>query len=149
MPEPASRGYVAASGAKELAGIGATIVPGTDVSDWTVSWGQAGGGMYSTIADLGKWAGTGLGSSLLPPELVAQRLTTQKIPEGYYGLGIDDWGQGWIGHTGQILGWESMVAYNTKTGAAFVTMVNETSSFVSALNVGLGVFPDLKGIMGH
>jgi len=29
---------------------------GTDVSDWTVSSGQAGGGMYATIADLGTWA---------------------------------------------------------------------------------------------
>ena len=149
MPAPASHGYVAASGAKELAGIGAAIVPGTDVSEWNVSWGQAGGGMYSTIADLGKWAATGLGSSLLPPDLVAKRLATQKIPEGYYGLGIDDWGQGWIGHTGQIIGWESMVAYNTRTGAAFVTIVNETSSFMSALDVGLEVFPDLKGIKGH
>jgi D-alanyl-D-alanine carboxypeptidase len=105
--------------------------------------------MYSTIADLGKWAGSGLGSTLLPPDLVAKRVATQTNPDGDYSLGIDDWGQGWIGHTGQILGWESMVAYNTKTGAAFVTIVNETSSFVSALSVGLAVFPDLKGIMGH
>lgn len=63
MPDPASHGYVAATGAKEMEAIGATVMPGTDVSDWTVSWGQAGGGMYSTIADLGTWAGTGLGTT--------------------------------------------------------------------------------------
>lgn len=123
LPDPASRGYVAAAGAKELEAVGATITPGTDVSEWTVSWGQAGGGMYSTIPDLGTWAGTG--------------------------LGIYDWGAGWIGHTGQIIGWESLVAYNIRTGAAFVAIVNETGSFMSALHVGLQVFPDLKGLLGQ
>jgi len=147
MPDPASHGYVAATGAKELEALGAVVAPGTDVSEWTVSWGQAGGGMYATIADLGKWAGTGLGSRLLPVDLANRRLATQKIPEGDYGLGIHDWGAGWIGHTGQFIGWESLVAYNTKTGAAFVAIVNETGSFMSALDVGLQVFPDLNGLL--
>jgi len=138
---------LAAAGAKELEALGAVVAPGTDVSEWTVSWGQAGGGMYATIADLGKWAGTGLGSRLLPVDLANRRLATQKIPEGDYGLGIHDWGAGWIGHTGQFIGWESLVAYNTKTGAAFVAIVNETGSFMSALDVGLQVFPDLNGLL--
>ena len=116
---------------------------------WTSISSQAGGGMYSTIADLGTWAGTGLGTSLLPADLAAKRLAAQQTPEGNYGLGIYDWGNGWVGHTGQILGWESVVAYNTKTGAAFVTIVNETGSVMSALAVGLQVFPDLKGLMGR
>lgn len=34
-------------------------------------------------------------------------------------------------------------------GAAFVTIVNETSSFASEPNVGLAAFPDLDGIMSH
>jgi D-alanyl-D-alanine carboxypeptidase len=147
MPGPASRGYVAATGAKDMESVGAVIAPGTDVSEWTVSWGQAGGGMYSTIADLGTWARTGLGTSLLPADLAAKRLETQKIPEGNYGLGIYDWGQGWIGHTGQLIGWESLVAYNTKSGAAFVAIVNETGSFMSAFAVGLEIFPDLRGLL--
>ncbi|WP_295455087.1 hypothetical protein [uncultured Thiodictyon sp.] len=41
------------------------------------------------------------------------------------------------------------MAYNTKTGAAFVTIVNETGSVMSALAVGLQVFPDLKGLLGR
>jgi D-alanyl-D-alanine carboxypeptidase len=147
MPAPASHGYVAAAGAKELEAVGATITPGADASEWTVSWGQAGGGMYSTIADLGTWAGTGLGTSLLPVDLAASRLAAQKIPGGYYGLGISDWGQGWVGHTGQIIGWESLAAYNIRTGAAFVAIVNETGSLMSAVGVGLNVFPDLKGLL--
>jgi D-alanyl-D-alanine carboxypeptidase len=148
MPDPASHGYVAAAGAQELEAVGASVAPGTDVSDWTVSWGQAGGGMYSTIADLGAWAGTGLGTSLLPADLAAKRLAAQKIPEGNYGLGIFDWGNGWIGHTGQLIGWESVVAYDTKTGAAFVAIVNETGSALTAESVGLQLFPDLMGLVG-
>ena len=82
MPEPASHGYVAATGAKELGAVGVTLTPGTDVSDWTVSWGQAGGGMYSAIADLGTWAGSGLGTRLLPADVATKRLAAQKIPQG-------------------------------------------------------------------
>lgn len=148
MPAPASHGYVAEAGAKELAAIGATIAPGTDTTDWTVSWGQAGGGMYSTIADLGRWAATGLGTDLLPPDLAAARLTGQKIPEGSYGLGLGIYGNGWIGHTGQIIGWESVVAYNTETGATFVAIVNETGSALAAEAVALQLFPDLMGLLG-
>lgn len=48
MPEPTSHGLVAATGAKELGAVGATLTPGMDVFDWTVRWGQADGGMYST-----------------------------------------------------------------------------------------------------
>jgi hypothetical protein len=33
MPDPASHGYVAAVGAKEMAAVGASVAPGTDVSD--------------------------------------------------------------------------------------------------------------------
>jgi hypothetical protein len=44
-------------------------------------------------------------------------LVAQKIPEGNYGLGIDDYGDGWVGHTGQLIGWESVVAYKTEPGA--------------------------------
>jgi hypothetical protein len=36
-----------------------------------------------------------------------------------------------------------------QTGAAFVAIVNETGSFMSALSVGLQVFPDLRAILGQ
>ena len=148
MPEPASNGYVEAPGRMSLEPLGLDIPAGTDVTDWTPSWGQAGGGMYSTIADLGTWAGSGLGTSLLPMDLAAERLDFQAIPEGQYGLGLFDYDQGWVGHTGQIIGWESMVVYNTETGAAFVALVNETGSLASAEAVALQLFPDLIGVLG-
>ena len=148
MPEPASNGYVEAPGRMSLEPLGLDIPAGTDVTEWTPSWGQAGGGMYSTIADLGTWAGSGLGTSLLPADVAAERFDFQTIPEGQYGLGLFDYGEGWVGHTGQIIGWESVVFYNTETGAAFVALVNETGSAISAEAVAVQLFPDLAGIFG-
>jgi D-alanyl-D-alanine carboxypeptidase len=109
MPDPASHGYVGAAGAEQFAALGLEVAADTDVTDWTPSWGQAGGGMYSTVADLGKRAGMGLGTGLLPADIAAERLDFQPIPEGSYGLGVFDFGNGWIGHSGQIIGWESIV----------------------------------------
>jgi D-alanyl-D-alanine carboxypeptidase len=131
------------AGAASIAEIGATIEPGTDATDWTVSWGGAGGGMYSTIADLGLWAATGSGTSLLSDDLIAQRLSTRPTVEGLdYGLGIIDFGNGWIGHSGQLIGWESLVLYDTDTGDVAVAIVNETASLV-AVEFALGsIFPD-------
>jgi D-alanyl-D-alanine carboxypeptidase len=149
MPAPASHGYLNAPGVQSLAASGIEAKPGQDVTDWTVSWGQAGGGMYSTVADMGTWASTGLGTSLLPQALDDRRLKAEPIPEGKYGLGVFDYGNGWIGHTGQLIGWESVVAYNKKTGAAFVALVNETGSLTAALQPLAVAFPDLmQGIAG-
>ena len=148
MPSPASNGYIGTAGAESLAKIGLDLAADTDVTDWTPSWGQAGGGMYSTVADLGTWAGTGLGTSLLPADIAAQRLDFKTIPEGAYGLGVFDYGNGWIGHPGQIIGWESLVAYNRDTGAAFTAIVNDTGNLTAAEAVALNVFPDLIGLLG-
>jgi D-alanyl-D-alanine carboxypeptidase len=105
--------------------------------------------MYSTINDLELWAASGLGNTLLSKTLGEQRLVAQSIGEGNYGLGVFDWGNGWMGHTGQLIGWESVLAYNKDTGAVFVAIVNETGSLMNALTVSQGSFADLlPGIMG-
>ena len=149
MPGPASHGYLNDPGVASLKDAGVTGQPGQDVSAWTVSWGQAGGGMYSTINDLKLWAATGLGNTLLPKSLGERRLVAQSIGEGNYGLGVFNWGNGWMGHTGQLIGWESVVAYNKDTGAVFVAIVNETGSLMTALTVAQGSFPDLlQGMLG-
>jgi D-alanyl-D-alanine carboxypeptidase len=143
MPDPASHGYVPNDAAAKTLGL--DVKGGTDVTDWTPSWGQAGGGMYSTIADMGTWAGTGLGTSLLPADLAAKRFETKPIPEAPsgYGLGLIDYGKGWVGHTGQIIGWESIVLYNTETGGAFVGIVNGNESLAAAEVVAAQALPDL------
>lgn len=145
MPAPASHGYLNEPGLTSLAASGIIVSePVGDVSDYTVSWGQAGGGMYSTIEDLGRWAASGLGSTLLSESLGDLRIASaQPIGEGDYGLGVFDWGGGWIGHTGQLLGWESLCAYNKDTGAVFVALDNETGSLDKTLGVAQAFFPDL------
>jgi D-alanyl-D-alanine carboxypeptidase len=148
MPAPASHGYIFGPGVDSLKEVGATVVAGTDVTAWSPSWGGAAGGMYSTIGDLGLWAGTGFGSTLLSPKLGAARLAgpTTTGPGGdAYGLGLTHWGTAWVGHTGQILGWESFAAYNVVTGDVVVLMVNETGSLPAALARLLPVAkPDLS-----
>jgi D-alanyl-D-alanine carboxypeptidase len=143
MPDPSSHGYLNEPGVASLAEAGVTAEPGQDVTDWTVSWGQAGGGMYATIADMGAWAASGLGNSLLSPETAAKRLEAQPIPEGNYGLGMFVYKDGWIGHSGQLIGWESFVLSNTETGAAFVLLVNETGSLQTAFPLAEIAFPGL------
>jgi hypothetical protein len=102
------------------------------------------------VTDLGSWAGTGLGTALLPVDLGEQHLQSTEIAADTsgtntirYGLGIMDFGIGWIGHTGQLIGWESIVLYNAITGTAFVGMVNETGSLTAPILVALSVFPEL------
>ena len=148
MPDPSSHGYVESMGQQSMKGIGLDIPIGTDVTDWTVSWGGAGGAMYSTVADMGIWASTGLGTCLLPADLAAKRLAFKPIPEGQYGLGILSFDHGWIGHTGQIIGWEAITLYNTETGAAFVGIVNETGSLQGAEIVAVNMLPDLLKLVG-
>jgi D-alanyl-D-alanine carboxypeptidase len=148
LPEPSSHGYVGPAVSQSLAAIGLEIPPGTDVTDWSMSWGGAGGAMYSTIADLGKWAASGLGTSLLPEDLAAERFKTNKLASGItYGLGLEDWGNGWFGHSGQTLGFESLVAYNRNTGAAFVAIVNDGGGLMAAKLLAVNQFPDLAGLL--
>lgn len=141
MPAPASHGYIFTPGVTSLEQVGATVKPGTDASDWSPSWGGAAGAMYSTVADLGTWSGTGFGSTLLSEKLGAARLggPTTKHEGDVYGLGLIHWGDSWVGHTGQIIGWESFAAYDVKTGDVIVLMVNETGSLPDALMDLLGV----------
>ena len=143
MPAPSSHGYIDAQGAQDPAYDG-TVQAGEDVTDWTISWGGAGGGMYSTVADLFAWTATGMGSSLLPADLAAQRLKTDiPLPEGGYGLGITQFAPGWIGHTGQTSGWSSVGLYNPTTGATCAGITNSTTGAIGlahtcALIFGLG-----------
>jgi D-alanyl-D-alanine carboxypeptidase len=145
MPDPYSNGYVTEAGSAELAANGATVPAGTDVTSWSPSWGGAGGAMYANLEDLGTWASTGLGTGLLDERLGQQRISdTKELPEtGEYGLGLQVWGNGWIGHTGRIVGWEALVAYNTDTGDVFVAIVNETGSLLAATALASEIFPEL------
>ena len=127
LPAPGSSGYAGEVGAREFRAFGAKAAkPGTDVSSWSPSWLQGGGGMYSTLHDLGVWAASGVGNALLPRGLAARRFATRPTPVGDYGLGVQRRGD-LYGHTGQTLGAETYALNDPKTGVTFVVAANETS----------------------
>ena len=130
MPDPSTHGYIDPAGVSTLADIGVEAEAGTDTTDWSISWGGAGGGAYSTIEDLFLWASTGSGNTLLSTELGTQRLELAPIEgdELQYGLGILQQGvDGWYGHSGQAIGWEALAFYDPETGATFTVMINSTA----------------------
>ena len=149
MSDPSSDGYVNEIGVSYLAAQGINVEPLGDVSSYNPNWGGVGGSMYSTLEDLGAWAATGFGNDFLPPELAAQRLEAAPLPEGIdYGLGLIDFGNGWYGHSGSILGWDSLAVHNPETGAVFVAYTNEYGASNAFVGPVLAAFPDLASLYG-
>ncbi len=120
-PQPQSRGYV--TDAQEIVEFGGNVALGTDVTDWN-SWGQAGGGMWSTLEELGTFAASDAGNTLLPKKLAKNRLKFADIGDGLqYGQGIFEQGP-WVGHQGEALGFEAWALHNKKTGVTYVGALN-------------------------
>ena len=144
MPDPSTHGYIdppAVEGLEQLSGT--TVDAGTDTTDWSLSWGGAGGGAYSTIDDLFLWASTASGNTLLSTELGEQRLQTDAFLEDAgvaYGLGVLEQIEGWYGHTGQAIGWEALAMYNPETGATIAVMVNSTDGLAPFYSLWNQVF---------
>jgi D-alanyl-D-alanine carboxypeptidase len=102
-----------------------------DATDWNPSWGWTAGAMISTVEDMlvyGRALGTGEG--LLPPEQQAERLNSfpgDEVPpnsaERAYGLGLGR-EYGWLGHTGELPGFNTAVYYHPELDATVVVEVN-------------------------
>lgn len=91
------------------------------------SWTNAAGQLISTIGDLKKWAkalGTG---ALLSKKVFEERTKWANLPPNtdkrHYGLGVG-FNNGWIYHTGELPGYNSIAAYLPKEQAIIVIMVN-------------------------
>ena len=82
--------------------------------------------MISTIADLGTWASSDLGTDLLNGDLVQQRLQMHDIGgDGFeYGLGIKRFGD-WYGH--------SLALHNPVSGVSFAAAVNACTGYNGGL----------------
>ncbi len=134
LPTPFTRGYVTPSGSEALKGVGSSVAPGTDVTDWNPSWSNAAGMMSSTLDDLGRWGNGLLGSALLAAGLQQARLqTVPQTPQWTYGLGIVALTGGhWIGHEGGIPGWSTWVLHDLRTGMTVVTSINSCCGDVPA-----------------
>ena len=141
IPEPHPRGYMyqtnveslntselqreEAEQADEAAG------EPNDVTDDNPSWGWAAGGAISTLNDLIIWAKADATGALLSPEAQKERLSwvsPPPSPGAQYGLAIAEFPGSFIGHDGQLPGFNSFVGYNPETDATIVVVTNVYSA---------------------
>ncbi|WP_236654371.1 serine hydrolase domain-containing protein [Streptacidiphilus anmyonensis] len=115
LPRPRPHGYTAQT-------LNGTVA---DATGWSTSWGWADADMVSDLKDLHDWAYDLYRGTLLSRHTQAQRL--RFIPTGQpglgYGLGVADF-NGWIGHNGEVPGYETVDVYLPSERATLVVMVN-------------------------
>ncbi|MFB2596187.1 serine hydrolase domain-containing protein [Herbiconiux sp. P17] len=117
FPSPHPQGYT-------LQGNDSDPANPTDATDWNPSWGWAAGEMISSASDLltfGRAVATGDG--LVPADSQIVRLESFQPAEAGYGIG---WGcqSGWVGHGGELPGFNTQMFYDTNSDTTVITMVN-------------------------
>ncbi|MFD3699079.1 serine hydrolase domain-containing protein [Streptomyces sp. NPDC058646] len=115
FPEPHAQGYT-------------TFTPNgslTEATGWNPSWAWAAGSAISTLEDLHAWVPALVDGRLLTPATQAQRMRTQSVgvPGVSYGLGIAEV-HGWLGHNGELPGYETIAAHLPQQRATLVVLVN-------------------------
>ena len=115
LPEPYAHGYT-------LNGPAATPTAPTDSTSWNPAWSFTAGEIISDIDDLltmGRALGTGQG--LLDAK--SQRLRLTSFADIGYGFGMSC-SHGWVGHTGDISGYNSSLYYDTATDTTVAVQTN-------------------------
>lgn len=150
MPEPFAHGY--------------GFDPLEDISFTDPSSSAGSGAMISRLDDLKKW-GRALGKgTLLSAELQAERIDSlepivfdpcddddpdrpkRSCPEyDKYGLGMGEI-SGWIGHTGEYIGYTSLVMYHPESGSVVVIVTN---IFGLSEHVPTKIFKELAEILNQ
>ncbi len=121
FPSPHPNGYTHAL--NEILGSSPSNAWG-DATNWNPSWGWAAGAMTSNITDLFTWGrALATGQGVLPVSAQVQRLDSF----GSSNLGADEYysdglmcKNGWIGHGGNIMGYNSMLRYNPAIDSTIV-----------------------------
>ncbi|MFK0219502.1 serine hydrolase domain-containing protein [Streptomyces vinaceus] len=116
MPDPHAHGYTDFTPKGTVA----------DATNWNPSWAWAAGGIVSDLDDLHTWAPALADGRLLTPRTQAERLKTLPVgvvPGASYGLGILDF-NGWLGHNGELPGYETIAAQLPAEKATLVVLVN-------------------------
>ena len=131
LPSPHAHGYTKTTDGKIV-----------DATDWNPSWGWAAGQMVSTVDDLHIWARDLATGKLLTPAAQREREKFQLAPsEGdgaLYGLGVE-YQFGWIGHNGNITGYQTYAYYLPSEKATMVVMVNSNADAVAVWNFVRGI----------
>ena len=98
-----------------------------DATHWNPSWGFTAGQMVSNMQDLRTWVKAYTAGAQLSPAMQKQRLMWVKLPpntpERKYGLGIG-FDHGWLGHTGELPGYNTAAFYLPAQDATIVIEVN-------------------------
>jgi D-alanyl-D-alanine carboxypeptidase len=120
MPTPYAQGFT-------LQGDFAKPDAPSNATHWNPSWGWTAGELISDIDDLLVYArAMGTGHGLLGEAAQTERLTFPGA--GGYGIGIGCT-DGWVGHTGELPGYNTTVYY--KTGADIAVVVQTNSDIAS------------------
>lgn len=128
LPEPYAHGYTdyTKSGAPTSTATGGTV----DATHWNPSWGWAAGAMVSSLDDLHAWVPALVDGRLLKPATQKQRLKfgPTGVPNVQYGLGIMRV-NGWIGHNGELPGYETLAVQLPSQKATMVILINSDDDY--------------------
>ena len=98
-----------------------------DATHRNPSWAFTAGALISTLGDLKRWVESYATGTLLSAEMQKERLTWMTMPpntpERAYGIGIGT-DRGWLGHTGELPGYNCSAYYLPDKKAVIVVMVN-------------------------
>lgn len=98
-----------------------------DATNWNPSWGFTAGQLTSTLGDLRVWVKSYTTGTLISPAMQKERLTWVTFPpntdDRKYGLGIGN-DHGWLGHSGELPGYNCGAYYLPSNGTTVVIMVN-------------------------
>jgi D-alanyl-D-alanine carboxypeptidase len=126
LPAPHAHGYTKTPDGKTV-----------DATDWNPSWGFGAGSMISTLDDLRLWARDLATGALLSPATQREREEFQLAPsEGtgsLYGLEVE-YQNGWIGHNGNIMGFQTYAYYLAPQRMTMVVMVNSNADALAVWN---------------
>jgi D-alanyl-D-alanine carboxypeptidase len=136
IPDPYSHGYMYQTNVESL---NTSVLEGeeaeqadqsastpNDVTGDNPSWGWAAGAGISTLQDLRVWVKALATGEFLSPETQRERLTyvsPPPSPGANYGLAIADFA-GFIGHDGQLPGYNTFMGFNPETGATIIVLTN-------------------------
>ena len=116
MPAPYAQGFT-------LQGDYATPDAPSNATHWNPAWGWTAGELISNMPDLltyGRALGTGQG--LLGAAAQAERLNSIPAPAGY-GIAMGCIG-GWVGHDGELPGYNTSLFYDTTSDTIVAVQVN-------------------------
>ncbi|MFO1313584.1 MAG: serine hydrolase domain-containing protein [Burkholderiales bacterium] len=113
------------------------------------SWAFTAGALISTLPDLRTWVTSYTTGSLVSPEMQKERLTWVTFPPNTptrrYGLGIGE-DNGWLGHTGELPGYNVAAYYLPAKKAVIVVMVNSDIP-VGKANPAPAIFKALAALL--